>query len=40
MLDRSKRKRIELKYLHKSLTYAEFIGCYLNRSQDNDIDQG
>ena len=40
VMDRSKRRRIELKDLYKSLTDAEFIACCLNRAQDNDIDQG
>ena len=39
-MDKSKRRRIELKDLYKSITYAEFIYFCLNRAQDNDIDQG
>lgn len=39
MMDSSKRRRVELKEIYKSLTDAEFIACCLNHAQDG-IEQG
>ena len=39
MMVRSKRRRIELQDLYKSLTDAEFIACCLNHAQDG-IEHG
>jgi hypothetical protein len=39
MMDRSKRRRVEINDLYKSLTDAEFIACCLNHAQDG-IEQG
>jgi len=39
MMDSSKRIRLELKEIYKSLTNAEFIACCLNHAQDGN-EQG
>jgi hypothetical protein len=39
MMDRSKRRRVEINDLYKSWTDAEFIACCLNHAQDG-IEQG